>query len=94
MNLSIYLSEEALQEEIEAFLFYEAERSGLGERFLKEVEKALQKISDHSTHYSYSDETKTIRDVSRLKFPFIVIYEVKPDRVEVYHIHHTKQELK
>ena len=42
MNFFITLTEEALQEEIEAFLFYEDEQVGLGERFLKEVEDALQ----------------------------------------------------
>jgi plasmid stabilization system protein ParE len=94
MKFSIYLTEEALQEEIEAFLFYENEQTGLGERFLKEVEAVLQKVSDHPTFYSFSDETKTIRDISLIKFPFVIIYEIKSDRIEVYHIHHTKKELK
>ena len=94
MKFSIYLTEEALHEEIEAFLFYEGEQTGLGERFLKEVETALQKVSEHPSFYSFSDETKTIRDISLIKFPFVIIYEIKPDRIEVYHIHHTKKELK
>jgi hypothetical protein len=94
MSFSVHLTEEALQEEIEAFLFYEDEQTGLGERFLNEVENVLQKISKHPTHYSFSDETKTIRDISLIKFPFIIIFEIKPDRIEVYHIHHTKKELK
>jgi len=34
MNFPIHLTEEALQEEAEAFLFYEDQQSGLGERFL------------------------------------------------------------
>jgi len=94
MNFFITLTEEALQEEIEAFLFYEDEQVGLGERFLKEVEDALQKVCEHPTHYSFSDETKTIRDISLIKFPFVIIFQIKSDRIEVYHVHHTKKELK
>lgn len=58
MNIPIHLTEEALEEEIEAFLFYEDEQLGLGERFLIEVEEALHKLSEHPSHYSFSDETK------------------------------------
>lgn len=94
MSFPIHLTEEALEEEIEAFLFYEDQQIGLGERFLDEVEKSLQKLSKHPSHYSFSDETKTIRDISLTKFPFIIIFEIKSDRIEVYHIHHTKKELK
>lgn len=94
MSFPIYLTEEALQEEIEAFLFYEGEQFGLGERFLKEVEEVLLKVSASPTHYSFSDETKTFRDISLIKFPFIIIFEIKSDRIEVYHIHHTKKKLK
>jgi toxin ParE1/3/4 len=94
MSLPVHLSEEAFQEETEAFLFYEEEQPGLGERFLKEIEAAVQKISGNPTYYSYADETKTIRDFSLVKFPFVIVYEIKPDRIEVYHIHHTKKELK
>jgi hypothetical protein len=94
MKLPIYLSEEALQEEVAAFLFYEEEQVGLGDRFLKEVEEALQKVSEHPTHYSFSDETKTLRDISLARFPFVIIFEAKTDRIDVYHLHHTKKELK
>jgi len=94
MNFFIHLTEEALQEEIEAYLFYEDEQAGLGERFLKEVEDALQKVCAHPTHYSFSDQTKTIRDTSLIKFPFVIIFEIKSDRITVYHVHHTKKELK
>ena len=94
MRLPVYLSEEALQEEVVAYLFYEKEQQGLGERFLKEVEEALGKVSEHPTHYSFLDETKTLRDISLVRFPFVIIFEVKTDRIEVYHMNHTKKELR
>lgn len=94
MKLPIYLTAESLQEEAEAYLFYENEMEGLGEKFLKELERMLEKISTNPQHYSYSDETKTFRDVSLKKFPFIIIYEMEVTRIKVYHIHNTKKELK
>lgn len=94
MSFPIHLTEEAFLEETEAFLFYEDQQTGLGERFLKEIEVALQKVSAHPTHYSFSDKTKTIRDISLIKFPFVIIFEMEADKIIVYHIHHTKKELK
>ena len=94
MNLPIYLTAEALQEEAEAYLYYEDEREDLGERFLNEVERTLEKIAANPQHYSYSDDTKTIRDLSLKSFPFIIIYEVEVNRIKVYHIHNTNKELK
>lgn len=94
MNFPIHLTREALQEEAEAYLFYEAEQSGLGERFLKQVEIALKKVLHNPTHYSFCDETKTIRDIRLIRFPFIIIYEIRSNKIVVYHIHHTRKESK
>jgi hypothetical protein len=93
MSLSIHLTEEALQEEAEAYLYYEVEQEGLGERFLGDVEATLKKVSENPAYYSYSDDTKTMRDISLIHFPFVIIYEVKSERIEIYHIHHTKKKL-
>ena len=94
MSLSIHLTEEALQEEADAYLYYEEQAEGLGERFLQDVEAVLARVAEHPTYYSFSDSTKTIRDVALDLFPFVIIYEIKSDHINVYHIHHTKKELK
>lgn len=94
MSYPVHLTEEALQEEAVAWLYYEDQSEGLGERFLQEVEEFLAKIAEHPTYYGYSDETKTIRDVALRIFPFSIIYELKVDRIVVYHVHHAKKESK
>jgi hypothetical protein len=58
MKFPIYFTEEALQEEAEAYLFYEDKQEGLEERFLIEAEASLQRVSENPGYYSYSDETK------------------------------------
>lgn len=94
MSLLIQLTKEALQEEAEAYLFYERCLEGLDERFLNEVEDNLQRIAANPAYYSYTDTTHTIRDVALTVFPFSIIYEEKGNHIVVYHIHHAKKELK
>ena len=94
MNLPIRLSEEALQEEAEAYLFYERRSEGLGERFFREVEETLAKVTSNPSYYTFIDATKTIRDVALNVFPFVIIFEEKPTHIEVYHVHHTSKEPK
>lgn len=94
MSFTIHLTQEALQEETDAYFFYEKQKDGLGERFLNEVKTYLGRVAENPTHNSYSDETRTIRDVALTIFPFVIIYEEKADRIVVYHIHHTSRELK
>lgn len=93
MSYPVHLTEEALQEEAEAWLYYEGQSEGLGERFLQKVEEFLAKVAEHPTCYGYPDRTKTIRDVALRVFPFS-LYEIKPGRIVVYHVHHAKKELK
>lgn len=64
MNFPIHLTEEALQEEAEAFLFYEDQQSGLGERFLKEVEITMKKVSKNPTHYSFNNQGCSSQKIS------------------------------
>ena len=70
MSFSIHLTQEALQEEADAYLFYENQKEGLRERFLGEVETYLRRVAESPTHNSYSDATKTIRDVALAIFTF------------------------
>jgi len=91
MKYSIHLTEEALEEEAEAFLFYEKEKQGLGDKFLNDLESTLNRISENPAHYSYIDDTKTMRDVVLKTFPYVIIFEIKFEKVEVYHIHHTSK---
>lgn len=94
MSFPIVYTSEALQEEAEAFLFYEQQSAGLGDRFLNEVEETLYRIAKNPNYYTFIDSTKTIRDLALNKFPFVIIFEVKQVHIIVYHIHHTRRELK
>lgn len=94
MIYKIILSEIAISEEANAYLYYESQSEDLGEKFLDDIQEALQKIILHPTHYGYSDETKTIRDVSLNIFPFKIIFQISGNEIVVYYIHHTKKNSK
>jgi toxin ParE1/3/4 len=91
MSYEVIITLTALQEEEEAYLFYEGKSDGWGEDFLNEVEDALQIISENPTFFSYCDSTKILRDFVLTRFPFVIIYELTKDKIIVTNIHHTKK---
>ncbi len=94
MTYLIEFLSSALIEEADAYLFYESQLKGLGDKFLLELESALSRVTQNPSHYSYSDWTKTVRDISLDKFPFVIIFQVLDDKIIVYNIHHTKKNSK
>ena len=70
----------------EAFLYYERAQSGLGERFLFELEKEYNKIRKHSQLYGFINGNKKIRDVKVEHFPYQVVYEVIKNFVVVFSV--------
>ena len=75
----------------EAYQWYEGRRVGLGEELLKELETAYTKISDHPEYFGFIDERKVLRDYLLPRFPFLIIYRVLANSVQVISIHHTKK---
>jgi toxin ParE1/3/4 len=53
---ALILSEEARQDEIESYLYYEIQRSGLGEEFLKALEKSYTALRNNPFSYSFIDK--------------------------------------
>jgi len=48
------LHQQAYEEYIEAYEWYELKQRGLGDRFMSSVEKRLHQISEHPEYYSKS----------------------------------------
>lgn len=75
----------------EAYEWYEQEKLGLGEEFLLELEKTYNRIAKNPTYNSYIDEKKVLRDLHTYRFPFVIVYRIKNDIVEIISVHHTKK---
>lgn len=97
MEYSVIVKEEAQLEAIEAYLYYEEQQEGLGERFLLSLQRRYTSLSRHPEYYSYITlkQTKnTLRDVALEGLPYVVIFEIIGMEVIVYSIHLTHKRRK
>lgn len=73
----------------EAADFYDLESPGLGSVFIEEVERAIENITQ------FPDAAPSIRGRVKkkalLKFPFSIIYSVKPDEIRLLAMAHQKR---
>ena len=91
MSFTVIVKQEAHQDTIDAYNYYEEKLTGLGERFLSALRQRYAELSANPTFYSYIDEDpqKVLRDVKLEKFPFVVVYEIIENQVVVYAVHNT-----
>src|SRR5690349_7159940 len=78
------IKEEASQEAIEAYLYYESKQEGLGERFFKRVEDTYKRIDNHPE--GYQKIYKPFRAAKVRNFPYQIIYEIEGENIIVYSV--------
>jgi toxin ParE1/3/4 len=91
MAYKIVLLPQAHIDEYEAYEWYEKQSTGLGERLLSILETAYNKIAQNPEHYGFIDGKKELRDFLIHPFPFLVVYRIKSDTIEVITVHHSKK---
>ena len=69
-----------------AFEWYESQRTGLGAEFLATLRERLEAVRDHpeSSPVLY----RGIRRAVLSRFPYLIFYVVRPDRVSVLAVLH------
>ncbi len=92
MQYNIVLQEEAIGDLQIAYDWYEEQKTGLGDTFLDEVERSLNKLKNHPFHYGIIKNW--IRKIKINKFPFLIIFEISEDSVFVTAIRHTSRRPK
>lgn len=73
----------------EAAQYYESESPGLGSAFLDEVERCTQAIVNFPEAGPLL--TETVRRRLLLRFPYAILYSIKPDRVRVLAVMNLKR---
>ncbi len=68
------IHEEAFEEYMEAYGWYEEKKIGLGERFMHNVEKKLQQISEHPEYFG-TKQNSHFREAKIESFPYMIVYE-------------------
>jgi plasmid stabilization system protein ParE len=86
MTVEVRLRPEAEQDLTDAAAWYEAQRPGLGQRFLDEAQAMLSAISERPLAYQLVH--RTARRAILRRFPFGIFYRVEPDQAVVVGIFH------
>jgi len=86
MAYNLIIKDAAILDIQVAYLYYEQQQDGLGERFLGELNKRFEAITQHPEYYSFIDNKQVFRDVLVNNFPYVVVYAVIEAEVRVYAI--------
>lgn len=84
MKHFLKIKEEASQEAIEAYQYYENKQEGLGERFFKRIEDTYKRIDYHPE--GYKKIHKPLRAAKVRNFPYQIIYEIEDENIIVYSV--------
>ncbi|GMQ25422.1 hypothetical protein Aoki45_21040 [Algoriphagus sp. oki45] len=93
MKVKVQLSKEAEKDVLESFRWYESEKKGLGDEFLKSLDFSLNVIGENPIAYSFRYK-KLVRAYPMNRFPFLILYLVKEGFVDVVSVFHTSQNPK
>lgn len=89
MTYILEVKDEANLEIIEAYLYYEEKRTGLGEEFLEHLDTYFDRITANPKHFP--QKRKPYREAFIKRFPFLIIYEIEKKKVVVYSVFNTWQ---
>jgi len=91
MEYNLIVTEFAKEESIEAFLWYESKKEGLGEEFFEELNQLYAYIVENPNLFPV--KRKGIYHEAVVKrFPFVVIYAVDESIVRVLSVFKTPQD--
>ena len=91
MPYSYNLSQEAEDEMLEAYLWYEQQRTGLGEEFFKSLDDAFQSIVQNPATYRLRYKKK-VRAFLVNRFPFLIMYILEREDINVISIFNTSRD--
>ena len=88
MVYNYQLSEEAEWDVDEGYTWYEQKQEGLGEEFLDSLDMAKQAILSNPTTYRIRYKKK-IRAFVATRFPYLILYNVEGNNIDVISIFNT-----
>jgi hypothetical protein len=89
MAYFLEVKSEANIEIIEAYLYYEEKRTGLGEEFLEHLDLYFERITANPKHFP--QKRKPYLEAFIKRFPFLIIFEITKRKVIVYAVFNTWQ---
>lgn len=90
MRYILKVAAEAEEDIRQAYIWYEEQNPGLGDRFIKELERCFTAICDHPQYYGFhSDE---VRKCITRTFPYIILFVPEYKHIRVISVFHTRRE--
>ncbi len=89
---TVVILREALDDLVEARIWYEDRSLGLGDRFLDRVDDCVDRIRKNPELYErvYKDYRRAVVH----RFPYVVFYESSVNTITVYSVFHSAQDPK
>ena len=93
MHYNYQLSEEAESDIYESYIWYESQQSKLGEKFLSSLDAAKQSIVISPATYRIRNKKK-VRGFVLKGFPYLVLYIINGNNIDVISVFNTRQHPK
>jgi toxin ParE1/3/4 len=75
----------------DAVRWYEERRDGLGNDFFVKFTTTLTTIAANPEEHGFWLGSKTVRRAKMKRFPYAVLYEIRPGKIRVLCVRHDKQ---
>jgi plasmid stabilization system protein ParE len=75
----------------EAVRWYEEQRAGLGDDLFAKLTGVLDEIAERPEGHAFWLGSGTIRRAKLKRFPYAVLYEIRPGKVRVLCVRHNKR---
>lgn len=89
MNIPVTFHRAASAEIIEASVWYESKRVGLGAEFIAEIDRCVSLTSKHALQFAFIHED--IRRVVANRFPYSVYFRAEKGRIVVLAVFHSSK---
>ncbi len=90
MHYKFRLTQEAEQDVLEGYLWYEKKRKGLGEEFLKALDIAEKAIASNPRTFPFRYKKK-LRGFVVSRFPYLILYLLDNRNIIVFSVFNTRQ---
>jgi hypothetical protein len=91
MQYDLLISSVAFIETDKAYTYYENQLLGLGDRSLKSLDKAYDKLSQTPQHYGFINSKKDLRNIRIKDFLFVIIFQIIYDKALVLRVFNTNR---
>ena len=86
MSFIISFKEQAREDVAKSFEWYDSQKSGLGDRFLTELNQTINQIALNP--HLFQVRRKNIRLGLLKHFPYLIVYEIEEKQIVIFKIIH------